>query len=161
MSTKIEQDLSTLCEESLKDDSTVNFYTGLSNLKILKTIFDHVCLTVTNQRRSQCKFTQFQEFMLVILKWRLNSPVVDLAYRFDVSPATVSRILLKWLTQMDIRLKSLMISLQREYLQKMMPACFQLSFGKNVAITRDCFEIFLKRLSYLRARTATWSNYKH
>ena len=57
---------------------------------------------------------QFQEFMLVMLKLRLNSHVVDLAYRFDVSPATVSRIILKWLTQMDIRLKSLILWLERE-----------------------------------------------
>ena len=81
----------------------------------------------------------------MMLKLRLNSPVVDLAYRFDISPATVSRILLKWLTQMDIRLKSLIIWPERDDLQKTMPNCLQVSFGKKVAIIVDCFEIFLER----------------
>ena len=42
-----------------------------------------------------------------------------------------------------------------------MPACFQASFGKKVAIIIDCFEIFLDRPSNLQARASTWSNYKH
>ena len=65
---------------------------------------------------------------------RLDSPMVDLAYHFGVSPAIVSRIVLKWLTQMDIRLKSLIIWPEQENLQKTMPNCFQASFGKKVAI---------------------------
>ena len=42
-----------------------------------------------------------------------------------------------------------------------MPACFQQSFGKKVAIIIDCFEIFIERPSDLEARAITWSNYKH
>ena len=42
-----------------------------------------------------------------------------------------------------------------------MPACFQESFGKKVAIVIDCFEVFLERPSNLHARACTWSNYKH
>lgn len=144
LSSKLKQHLPPFSEESLKDDSSVNFYTGLPNLKILKAIFDHVCITLPSERTSQCKLTKFQECMLVKLKLRLSNPVVDLAYRFDVSPATVYRIVLKWLTQMDIRLKNLIIWPEREDLQNTMPKCFQLSLGKKVAIIIDCFEIFLE-----------------
>ena len=49
----------------------------------------------------------------------------------------------------------------RDALQKIMPVCFQESFGKKVAIIIDCFEIFIERPSSLEARAATWSNYKH
>ena len=45
-------------------------------------------------------------------------PVVDMAYCFDVSPATVSRIILEWLTQMDARLRSLILWPPWEDLQK-------------------------------------------
>ena len=62
---------------------------------------------------------------------------------------------------MDIRLKSLILWPEQEDLQKTMPKCFQLLFGKKVAIIIDCFEIFLEQPSNLRARAATWSNYKH
>ena len=46
-------------------------------------------------------------------------------------------------------------------LMKTMPACFQASFGKTVAIIIDCFEVFLERPSNLHARACTWSSYKH
>ena len=50
--------------------------------------------------------------------------------------------------------------LDREALHNTIPACFQASFGKKVAITIDCFEIFIERPSNLQGRTSTWSNYK-
>ena len=42
-----------------------------------------------------------------------------------------------------------------------MPDCFQSSFGEKVAVILDCFEIFIKRPSSLKARVMMWSNYKH
>ena len=161
LSRRVMQILPPFSEETLKDDMIVNFYTGLPNLKVVMAIFNHVCITLPGERTAMCKLTNFQQFMLVMVKLRLNSPMVDLAYRFGVSPATVSRIFLKWLTQMDIRLKSLIIWPERDNLQKTMPNCFQVSFGKKVAIVIDCFEVFLERPSNLRARASTWSNYKH
>jgi len=136
---KVMQIVPPFCEESLKDDSIINFYTGLPHLKVVMTVFNHVGRTL---RSATCKLTNFQQFILVMIKLRLDSPMVDLAYRFGVSPATVSRIVLKWLTQMDIRLKSLIIWPDRENLQKTMPNCFQASFGKKAAIIIDCFEVF-------------------
>jgi len=161
LSAKLEMHLPPFCEESLKDDSIVSFYTGLPNLKILKAIFNHVCITLPCERSGQCKLSKFQEYMLVMLKLRINCPLVDLSYRFNVSPSTVSRILHKWIVQIDIRLKGLIIWPERENLQKTMPNCFRLSFGKKVAIIIDCFEIFIERPSNLKARSSTWSNYKH
>ena len=158
LSARLEHHLPSFCEASLKDESSV---TGLPNMSILKSIFNHVCGTLPTEGTSKCKLTNFQEFMLVLLKLRLNSPVLDLVYRFIISAATVSRILLKWLTQMDIRLKSLIIWPDRECLQKTMPSCFQVAFGKKVAIILDCFEIFIEQPSNLQARATTWSNYKH
>jgi len=84
-----------------------------------------------------------------------------LAYCFGVSPSTVSRIFLKWLKQMDLRLSNLILWPDHEALRKTMPACFQASFGKKVAILIDCFEIFIDQPSNLEARASTWFNYKH
>ena len=98
LSAKRELHLPPFCEEALKDDSIVNFYTGLPNLKVLKAVFNHVCITLPSERSAQCKLTKFQEFMAVMLKLRINPPLVDLGYRFNVSTLTVSRILLKWIT---------------------------------------------------------------
>ena len=150
---KIKEQLSPFCEESLKDDNTVLFHTGLPNFKVLKSIFDHVLQTLPNEGLS--KLTPFQEFMCTLLKMRLNTPLQGLAYQFGISKATVSRIILKWLIQMDIRLQDLIIWPDRESLRKTMPMCFQESFGKRVAVIIDCFEIFLDRPSNLQARAST------
>ncbi|XP_065911810.1 uncharacterized protein [Dysidea avara] len=146
-------------EQSLVDDACVQFYTGLPNLYIVKTVLDHVHKTMAGERAT--KLSSFQEFMCVLLKLRLNSPLQDLAYRFQVSLSTVSRILSKWLVQMDIRLQKLIVWPDRDSLRKTMPKCFQTAFGKSVAIIIDCFEVFIERPSNLEARAVTWSNYKH
>ena len=146
-------------EQSLVDDNYVHFYTGLPNAKVLKSVFDHVVKTLPVERST--KLSPFQEFMVVMLKLRLSSPIEDLSYRFGVAVSTVSRILLKWLKQMDLRLQDLIIWPEREELQRTMPECFKVSFGTKVAIIIDCFEIFIERPSNLEARACTWSNYKH
>ena len=62
---------------------------------------------------------------------------------------------------MDIRLGPLILWPRRGVLQKTMPACFQGSFGKKVAVIVDYFEIFIERPSDLFVRACTWSSYKH
>ena len=96
-----------------------------------------------------------------MLKLRTNLSNKLLGYNFGVSASTISRILLKWVTQMDIRLQGLIMWPDRDSLRKTMPICFQKAFGKKMAVIIDCFEIFVERPSNLQARAMTWSNYKH
>ena len=70
-------------------DSKVLFYTGLPSLEILMVVFEHVSPHVT---RKTLSLDRFQEFVIVLMKLRLNMPLQDLAYRFQVSHSTVSRI---------------------------------------------------------------------
>ena len=69
--------------------------------------------------------------MSTMLKLRMNTSLEDLAYRFRISSTTMSRIFLKWLRQMDLRLQDLIIWPDRDLLQKTMPVCFQASFGEK------------------------------
>ena len=62
---------------------------------------------------------------------------------------------------MYIMLKQTIIWPDRDTLQKTMPDCFQVAFGKKVAVILDYFEIFIERPSGLQTRASTWSNYKH
>ena len=109
---------------------------------MVKATFEHVQKTLPTERST--KLTPFQEFVCTLIKLSINSPIQDLGYRFNVSTATVSRILLKWLRQMDIRLKYLIYWPDCDALHKTMPVCFQDSFGKKVAIIIDCFEILIE-----------------
>ena len=57
LSMKLKEQQPPFCEESLKDDNTVLFHTGLPNFKVLKAIFDHVLQTLPNEGIS--KLTPF------------------------------------------------------------------------------------------------------
>ena len=109
-------------EEALSSDEKVLLLTGLPNFKILKTLFNHVVATMPVEGTG--KLSLFQQFICSLTKLRLNCPGPFLASLFDVSAASVSRLFLKWLTQMDIRLQDLIIWPGRESLQKTMPECF-------------------------------------
>lgn len=146
-------------EESLHNDERVKFYTGLPTFKLLKSLFDFVEPPPDTWHAT--KLTSFQEFMIVLAKLRLDSPLKDFVYKFDVSLATVSRVLLKWLTIMDVKLRPLIKWPDRETLWVSTPACYRASFGKKVAVILDCFEIFTDRPSNLLTRASTWSSYKH
>ena len=68
---------------------------------------------------------------------------------------------MKLLKQTDLQLQDLIIWPDRDVLQKIMPMCFQTSFGKKVVVIIDCFEIFIDWPFNLSACASTWSNYKH
>ena len=91
-------------ETSFGNDDMVKFYTRLPNLIVLKAVFAFVHKSLPSSWQSTNKLSNFQEFVATLVKLRLNSQVQDLAYRLDVSSATLSRTLLKWLTAMDATL---------------------------------------------------------
>ena len=140
------------------DDDKVRFYTGLPCFSVLKTTFNHVAPHVD---RSSKSLTQFQEFILVLIRLRLNVFLQDLAYRFGISRRTVNRIISTWMEVMDARLTPLISWPDRESLWATMPQCFLYYFGKRTTVIIDCFEIFIHRPSNLLGRAQTFSNYKH
>ena len=119
-------------------DSKVLFYTGLPSLEILMVVFEHVSPHVT---RKTLSLNRFQEFVIVLMKLRLNMPLQDLAYRFQVSHSTVSRIFSSWLVVMDTRLFPLISWPEREQLWRTMPQCFMYSFGKKVTVGTNILQL--------------------
>lgn len=139
-------------------DERVRFYTGLPCFSVLKKTFNHVSPHVTYKSK---RLTQFQEFVLVLIRLRLNVFMQDLAYRFDISRRTVNRIFNAWMIIMDGRLSPLIYWPDRESLHSTMPQCFQYSFGKRTTVIIDCYEVFINKPSNYLARAQTFSNYKH
>lgn len=97
---------------------------------------------------------------MVLIKLRLNVPNLDLAYRFEVSLSTVSRVFKAWMEVVDMRLSPIISWPEQEELWLTMPRYFQYSFGKATTIIIDCFEIYIDRPSNLLARAQTYSHYK-
>lgn len=148
-----------LTEESFMcDDDKVQLYTGLPSYALLNIVFNFVAPCIRHHHRSTT--SKFSQFLMVLMKLRLNLTDADLAYRFGVSRSTVSRIFLKWITVMYARMKPLIIWPEREELKRTMPYEFVQHF-KNCVCIIDCFEVFIERPSDLMARAKTYSNYKH
>lgn len=81
-------------------DDKICFYTSLPTKEILITTLQHVAPHVP---RRSTTLNNFQEFVLVLMKLRLNMPFQELAFRFGVNVTTISRIFSCWITVMDVR----------------------------------------------------------
>ncbi|XP_022806305.1 uncharacterized protein LOC111343402 [Stylophora pistillata] len=158
LETKVLQ--SALTKESFtNNDAKTKFYTGLPNFAIMMAVFNLVAPSVIATSRN-C-IPKFSEYILTLMRLRLNLPLQDLAYRFKVSLPTAGRIFEKWVDAMSDKLGFLIWWPEREELGKTMPRVFKRNFGNRVAVIIDCFEVFIDRPSSLIARAMTWSNYKH
>ena len=142
----------------LGDDAKVHYYTGLPNYEVLISTFEFVMQTFADgDRRSY----YWRSFIIVLLKLRLNLGLQDIAFRLEVSVATVSRLFHETLDIMTTRLEWLIKWPAREELWKTTPNCFRASFGTKVVAIVDCYEIKIETPSHLVAKSATWSQYKH
>ena len=141
------------------DEKLTTFYTGLPSYTILMSVFTLVTKCVPENPST--KLTNFQCFLLTLMKLRLNLSNYDLGFRFCIHETTVSRYITKWLQLMDVRLSPLIQWPDREYLQKTMPWCFRPHYGLKVTSIIDCFELFIEKPSDLISKAATWSTYKH
>lgn len=142
-----------------ENEEKVKYYTGLPSFLTMMCVFDLLEPHITHTVR--CRVTKFQKMMIVLMKLRLNLSLQDLAYRFDVSKATVSRIFSSVVHVMYVRMGGFILWPERDELRRTMPMEFRKYFGLKVAIIIDCFEIFIERPSNLLARAQTWSSYKH
>ena len=65
-------------KEFFHTDEKIRFYTGLPSREILMVAFEHVVKYITHRTQS---LNRFQEFVMVLMKLRLNVPVQDLQPR--------------------------------------------------------------------------------
>ena len=86
--------LMTATLEWFNSDEKVLFYTGLPNREILQCVFTFV--KPQEKQHFNSALTYFQEFRLTLMRLRLNLTIIDLAYRYNISKPTSSKLLLKW-----------------------------------------------------------------
>ena len=147
-------------QEDLKgSERLLRFYTGLSSFTVLMALFKLVSVAIPEGTAT--KLSKFECFILTLMKLRLNVSNYDLGFRFGISESTVSRVLLRWIEAMDVRLSFLITWPDRESLQKTMPFCFTPNYGLRVTSIIDCLELFIEKPSNLLAKSCTWSQYKH
>ena len=107
-------------------------------------IFDFITKGVVYSGHN--KLSAFNCYLMTLMKLRLNISHYDLAFRFNVSVPTVSRILSRWIFLMDGKVKDALIRWpSREALQRTMPFCFRAHYGLRVVAIIDCFELFIEK----------------
>ena len=135
----------------------MKYYTGLPNFSTLLSVVNFV----SHQKPSTLcrKLAIFQQIMLVLMKLRLNLEEQDLAYWFNVSQSTVSKLFNRWIPIMAERLRPLIYWPSTQDIRATLPTMFHNFFNQCVCII-DCTEVFTERPSNVVERAQTWSNYK-
>lgn len=105
------------------------------------------------------KLSNFQEFIMVLVKLRLGLFNRDLAYLFKVSENTVSLIFRTWIRFLRVELEPLICLPPREVLRQHMPPIFKLHYPKTALII-DCTEFEMERPSSLDNQSACYSQCK-
>ena len=141
-----------------EDNSFFSETEFLPNAEVLRCTFEFV---VAFYAKGEKRSYYWISFLIVLMKLRLNLGFQDLAFRMDVSLATVTRRFYEMLDMMNIRLKFLVHWPEREQLWKTMPMCFRAVYGTKVVTIIDRYEIKIEKPSHLVAKAATWSQYKH
>ena len=166
--------------EKLKEDnSAVKFYTGYPNFSSLLACFEyfepklnqmhywHGNSSGNSQKSDRGKskrgrkrsLTHLEEFILVLMRLKVGLFVTDLADRFGVSTACVSRIFTTWICFLYHELPILFPFPSQELVRQQMPAQFK-DFP-NTRLIIDCTEIFIEVPSSMKSQSQTWSEYKH
>ena len=140
------------------NNDKVWFCTGLPAYDVLQTVYMNILTFVI---RNSPTLSKFQEFILMLMKLKLNMPMQDLAYCFGISLSIVLRIFLAWMVVLSVRLALLIRWLEGEDLWRTMPQCFQAVFGNKTTVIIDCFEMFISKPSNVMARAQTFSTYRN
>ena len=101
-----------------------------------------------------------QQFMLNMMRMRLNLDFHDFAYRFSVCQVTASRTFYKVVDVLYYRMKGFIVWPERHILQHRVPLAVQQVVGKTVTAIIDCFEIKIEKPSNPEAQCQTWFSYK-
>nr|XP_022334382.1 uncharacterized protein LOC111131237 [Crassostrea virginica]XP_022334383.1 uncharacterized protein LOC111131237 [Crassostrea virginica] len=158
----------------------INFYTGFKNYETLKAVYSALTPTASTMIRwtqvqrqgadlEKVKKTTFSsevhpislidEFFLFLCRVRQGFPEQDLAVRFGVSQASVSRILITWSNYLYAMLGSLPIWPSRSVVNENMPECFRNTYPTTRVIL-DCTEIKVQTPSSKVLNSQVYSNYK-
>ena len=135
----------------------VLFFTGLPKFSILRKVFLKVL--PTSRVHGNRVLDNFSEFLMTLMKLRLNLKNKDLTYCFGVCESVVTHTVYKWLNILYMALKFLIRWPDRDELWKTLPECFRGQFDKVVVII-DCTEVYIEWATNVLARSQTWSNYK-
>ena len=153
------------------NDKLVHLYTGFPSYDNLLAFFEFLGPAVANLnywgekerervRHRQRKLDPVNQFLLTLMKLKLNLRSLDLAVCFGISESLVSRYITTWLCFLYQHLKEIEWMPAVEQVTSTLPHAFHDKYPTTFAII-DGSEVFIETPSDLQMQSSTWSNYKH
>lgn len=150
----------TLNIANIRDAGDVEYYTGLPNYGMFKSLFDYFQSQIVTNKKGPVPVLELEEeFFMVLVRLRTGMPMRELERNFGVSMATASRIFSKWILFLQRSLKKITRFPTLAKVQRSLPSHFRQFPDTRVVI--DCTEIRLQVPSALEAQRLTFSGYKH
>ncbi|XP_064455087.1 uncharacterized protein LOC135366348 [Ornithodoros turicata] len=160
-------------ERFKSNDEDMRFYTGLPSYAVFTSVLNFLnpgehgenikawsrTQTDSPKMGRPRSLTVENEFFLFLVRLRLGLFEKDLADRFCVSTATVSRICITWTSYAFIHLSQLPLWMSKERVQEEMPPEFKDKYSATRVII-DATEIKCQTASSLALQSATFSTYK-
>ena len=97
----------------------------------------------------------------MLVRLRLGLLEQDLADRFGLSCATISRIFTTWINFLYFKLKEIPLWPARDVVQANMPKCFKDMYQQHVSSLLQLKYIIIEKPSLLNLQQITFSNYKN
>ncbi|WAR17223.1 hypothetical protein MAR_031817 [Mya arenaria] len=119
----------------VEDDDKVKQLTGINTYAVLMVVFEYLA----NFLPCSESLSKFEIFIMTLMRLRLNLSSMFIAYLFQVSPSTVSRLFSSTIDAMYERLHPSIYWPARETLEKTMPMQFRKHFGRKCAVIIDSF----------------------
>ncbi|XP_071481997.1 uncharacterized protein [Diadema antillarum] len=169
-----------ICAENISTDKDVNHCTGISSKQAFEDMYKFVephAKTMSYWKSAKCsrkgrpfkgtpkksgprrKLQLKDEFLLVLMRLRLDLTVQFLALLFGIVSSTCSQIITTWLRFLAMTLKPLIVWPNRSSISLNMPIQFR-KHCRNIRSIIDCTEIFIERPRSLDLQASTWSDYK-
>ena len=114
----------------------------------------------SKKRCRKCKLDPQNQLFLTLVKLKLNLKFQDLAFRFGISTAAVSRYFTTWICFLYHHLKEVDWVPSVEQVCGTLPHSFREKYPSTYAII-DGSEVFIETPSDLHLQSSTWSQYKH
>ena len=146
------------------NDGKIRFYTGLPSCAVFRSLLEYMQPKVEEVHRKtelgrKMKLTYAEQFLAMLMRLCLGLLTVDVAHRFEVSPATISRLFTTWITILAAEMKVIFPWPSKQRIQAWTPSSFKKY--RNTRIIIDCTEFFIQRPSSLQGQSLTFSYYKH
>lgn len=137
-----------LAELFLNDEKKVKYYTGLQSYSTFQVLLRHIKPFLW---QGEAKLTHFKMVLLTLMRLQLNFTVDRLSHLFNIPQDAANAAFEETVDALYARMSSLVHWPDRERVWVSMPRLFLETFGQQLAVVLDCFEVFTETPSSMES----------